>query len=127
VVRLLLLTAAMGEALTEAERATFTALTGGRLQEPLRVEELVCVVGRRGGQSRAMAVLAAYPPRPPPPQIFCASQAGPAVACWARSSEATARTARAAACVSARKGVRKLGASGYQRFGVKQAAADDRY
>jgi hypothetical protein len=55
-----LMIAAMGEALSESERATFTALTG-REREPLeRVEELVAVVGRRGGKSRAMAVLAAY-------------------------------------------------------------------
>jgi hypothetical protein len=56
----ILLIAAMGEALTEAEREVFTALTG-RAQEPLqRVEELIAVVGRRGGKSRAMATLAAY-------------------------------------------------------------------
>ena len=52
--------AAMGEALTDEERVTFTALTG-RAQEPLqRVEEFAAVVGRRGGKSRAMATLAAY-------------------------------------------------------------------
>jgi hypothetical protein len=45
--------AAMGEALTDEERVTFTALTG-RAQEPLqRVEEFAAVVGRRGGKSRA--------------------------------------------------------------------------
>jgi hypothetical protein len=56
----ILLIASMGEHLTEAERPTFTALTG-REREPLqRVEELVAVVGRRGGKSRAMATLAAY-------------------------------------------------------------------
>ena len=55
-----LLTASMGEKLTDEERSTFTALTG-REHEPLqRVEELVAVVGRRGGKSRAMAVLACY-------------------------------------------------------------------
>ena len=55
-----LLIAAMGEPLTDAERETFTALTG-REREPLqRVEELCAVVGRRGGKSRAMALLAAY-------------------------------------------------------------------
>lgn len=55
-----LLIGAMGEALTDAERPTFTALTG-RAREPLqRVEELEAVVGRRGGKSRAMATLAAY-------------------------------------------------------------------
>jgi hypothetical protein len=56
----ILLIAAMGEALTEGERATFTALTG-RPTEPLqRAEEFCAVVGRRGGKSRAMAILAAY-------------------------------------------------------------------
>jgi len=55
-----LLIASQGAALTDEERTIFTALTG-RDKEPLqRVEELVCVVGRRGGKSRAMAVLACY-------------------------------------------------------------------
>lgn len=55
-----LLTAAMGEALTDEERALFTQLTG-REREPMqRVDELAAVVGRRGGKSRAMSVLAAY-------------------------------------------------------------------
>jgi hypothetical protein len=55
-----LLIAAMGEVLTDAERAIFTALTG-REREPLqRVDELVAVIGRRGGKSRAMATLACY-------------------------------------------------------------------
>jgi len=50
----------MGEALTADERKLFTKLTG-RKREPLqRVEELVGVVGRRGGKSRAIAVLACY-------------------------------------------------------------------
>ena len=54
-----LLVAAMGESLTEDERAIFTRLTG-REREPLqRVEEFAAVVGRRGGKSRAMATLAA--------------------------------------------------------------------
>src|SRR5258705_10487839 len=55
-----LLIAAMGEPLTAAERELFTQLTG-REREPLqRVDELVCVVGRRGGKSRSMSTLAAY-------------------------------------------------------------------
>ena len=55
-----ILIAAMGEALSEDERATFTRLTG-RAVEPLsRCEELVAVVGRRGGKTRAMATLAVY-------------------------------------------------------------------
>jgi phage terminase large subunit-like protein len=55
-----ILIAAMGEALTDAERETFTKLTG-RAREPLqRIEEACFVVGRRGGKSKAMATLAAY-------------------------------------------------------------------
>ena len=55
-----LMIAAMGEALTNDERALFKQLTG-REHEPLqRVEELIAVVGRRGGKSRAMSVLACY-------------------------------------------------------------------
>ncbi len=54
------LIAAMGEALTDEERETFARLTG-REREPLqRVEELVAVIGRRGGKSRAVATLATY-------------------------------------------------------------------
>jgi hypothetical protein len=50
----------MGEALTDAERETFAKLTG-RKREPLqRIEELIAVIGRRGGKSRASAVLATY-------------------------------------------------------------------
>jgi hypothetical protein len=56
----ILLIAFAGEALNRAERRLFTKLTG-RATEPLQlVEMLVAVVGRRGGKSRAMAVLAAF-------------------------------------------------------------------
>jgi hypothetical protein len=55
-----LLIAAMGEALKPAEREVFKKLTG-REREPLtRVEELICCVGRRGGKSRAISVIATY-------------------------------------------------------------------
>jgi hypothetical protein len=55
-----LLIAAMGEALTDDERAIFTKLTG-REAEPLqRIEEGCFVIGRRGGKSRAMATGATY-------------------------------------------------------------------
>lgn len=55
-----LLIAAFGEALTEEERALFTALTG-REREPLEpVDEWWNVVGRRGGKTRAVGVAAAY-------------------------------------------------------------------
>jgi hypothetical protein len=55
-----LLIAAMGEPLTSDERAIFKQLTQ-REHEPLqRVEEFVGVIGRRGGKSRAISVLATY-------------------------------------------------------------------
>ena len=55
-----LLIAIVGEELTEDERVVFKALTG-REREPLEpVEEFWGVIGRRGGKTRAMAVLAAY-------------------------------------------------------------------
>jgi hypothetical protein len=55
-----LLIAANGEKLTDDERELYTRLTG-REHEPLqRVDELAAVVGRRGGKSRAMSILAAY-------------------------------------------------------------------
>ena len=55
-----LLIAAMGGALTTDERVIFQQLTG-RDHEPLqRVEELVGVIGRRGGKSRAISALATY-------------------------------------------------------------------
>ena len=55
-----LLTAANGEELTDEERVVFTRLTG-RDSEPLnRVEELWVIAGRRGGKSRAAAVMAIY-------------------------------------------------------------------
>jgi hypothetical protein len=55
-----LLIAAMGEELTDPEREIFRKLTGREREPGQRVEELVCVVGRRGGKSRAMATLACY-------------------------------------------------------------------
>src|ERR1700693_3364084 len=55
-----LLIASVGEPLTDDERVVFKALTG-RESEPLEpVEEFWAVIGRRGGKTRAMAVLAAY-------------------------------------------------------------------
>lgn len=53
----ILLIAAMGEALTPSERVIFKTLTG-RDYEPLeRCDELWCLIGRRGGKTRAIAVL----------------------------------------------------------------------
>jgi hypothetical protein len=55
-----LLIAAMGEALTDEERSVFRKITQ-REHEPDRiVEELVAVIGRRGGKSRAISALATY-------------------------------------------------------------------
>ncbi len=55
-----MLIAAMGEPLDDDERAIFKRLTD-RQSEPLeRIEELWCVIGRRGGKSRAAATLAVY-------------------------------------------------------------------
>jgi hypothetical protein len=55
-----LLIAIVGEQLASEERVSFEALTG-RQKEPLEpLEEFWAVVGRRGGKTRAMAVLAAY-------------------------------------------------------------------
>jgi hypothetical protein len=55
-----LLIASMGEALTEDERVLFKTMTGREHEPGQRVNELVAVVGRRGGKSRAMSVLVAY-------------------------------------------------------------------
>jgi hypothetical protein len=56
-----LLIAAMGEALTEAERPIYAKLTGGRDHEPGEmVDVFLAVAGRRSGKSRAMAVACVY-------------------------------------------------------------------
>lgn len=55
-----LLIAIVGEALSDDERALFKSLTG-REREPLNpVDEFWGVVGRRGGKTRSMAVLASF-------------------------------------------------------------------
>jgi hypothetical protein len=56
----IMLLAAMGERLTAAERAIFAKLTGREREPRRRIDEFVAVVGRRGGKSRAMALLATY-------------------------------------------------------------------
>jgi hypothetical protein len=54
------LIAAMGEPLTATERELFHKLSG-RPQEPgRRIDELVAIVARRGGKSRAASILIAY-------------------------------------------------------------------
>jgi hypothetical protein len=55
-----LLIAAMGEPLTDEERAIFAKLTGREREPGERVAELWCVIGRRGGKSRAIAALLVY-------------------------------------------------------------------
>ncbi len=55
-----LLLAAMGEALTPAELETFRAVTGRETAPTERCEELIAIIGRRGGKSRAFSVLAVY-------------------------------------------------------------------
>jgi hypothetical protein len=55
-----LLIAIVGEELTEDERVVFKGLTG-RGREPLEpLEEFWGIIGRRGGKTRAMAILGAY-------------------------------------------------------------------
>jgi hypothetical protein len=56
-----LLIACMGEPLTDDERIVFKELTGrDRETTGERVEEFWAIIGRRGGKTRAIAVLAAY-------------------------------------------------------------------
>jgi hypothetical protein len=55
-----LLLAAMGEPLEPDELEHFRRLTGRQVPPTERVDELWCIIGRRGGKSRAIAVLAAY-------------------------------------------------------------------
>jgi hypothetical protein len=56
----ILLLAAMGEKLTDAELAIFRELTKRELAPDQPCEEFVGVVGRRGGKSRAISVQATY-------------------------------------------------------------------
>jgi len=55
-----LLIAIVGEKLTNHERSVFAALTGREHEPAEPVEEFWAIIGRRGGKTRAMAVLAAY-------------------------------------------------------------------
>jgi hypothetical protein len=56
----ILLLAMMGEKLFAPEREVFTALTGRACEPQARVDEFAAVIGRRGGKSRAISVLASY-------------------------------------------------------------------
>jgi hypothetical protein len=55
-----LLISAMGESLTDDERVLFQQLTGRAHEPEKRVDDLVAVVGRRGGKSRGISVIATY-------------------------------------------------------------------
>ena len=55
-----ILLATMGEPLTDEELATFRQVTGREAAPTQRCEELIAVIGRRGGKSCAVAVLATY-------------------------------------------------------------------
>lgn len=55
-----LLIGAMGEELSSEEREVFAELTGRVCEPGARVDELWCVIGRRGGKTRAVASLGAY-------------------------------------------------------------------
>jgi hypothetical protein len=56
----ILLIATVGEELTDDERLIFQQLTGREREPGAMVEEFVGVIGRRGGKSRAISVLATY-------------------------------------------------------------------
>jgi hypothetical protein len=56
----ILLMAAVGEQLHDDEREVFKRLTLREREPNKRVDELVCVIGRRGGKSRAIGLLATY-------------------------------------------------------------------
>ena len=56
----ILLIAAMGEALTDDERAIFTKLTDREKEPGEMVEVLLVVAGRRSGKTKAMSVLSVY-------------------------------------------------------------------
>jgi hypothetical protein len=55
-----LLFASMGEQLTHEERTLFRELTQREHEPDQRVEEFIAVIGRRGGKSRAISVIATY-------------------------------------------------------------------
>jgi hypothetical protein len=55
-----LLIAAMGEELTDTERVIFAELTGRDIEPGEHCEEFWGIIGRRGGKTRAIAILGAY-------------------------------------------------------------------
>jgi hypothetical protein len=56
----ILLIALIGEPLTASERIVFKSLTGRDHEPGKRVDEVWAIIGRRGGKTRAISVLAAY-------------------------------------------------------------------
>ena len=56
----IILIASMGEPLDDDERAIFQRLTGRECEPDVRVDEFWAIIGRRGGKSRAVAVLLVY-------------------------------------------------------------------
>jgi hypothetical protein len=56
----ILLLGALGEPLLDDERDLFRKLTGGRGEPTEIIEEFAAIIGRRGGKSRAISVLATY-------------------------------------------------------------------
>jgi hypothetical protein len=55
-----MLIAAMGEKLTDDERAIFNKFTGRDYESGQRIEEAAFIIGRRGGKDRAASVLVTY-------------------------------------------------------------------
>jgi hypothetical protein len=55
-----LLIAAMGESLDDEERTIFKQLTGRDHEPGQTIEQIACVIGRRGGKSSATATLVTY-------------------------------------------------------------------
>jgi hypothetical protein len=51
---------AMGEALTDEERAIYTKFTGRDREPGERIEEAAFIIGRRGGKDRAISLLVTY-------------------------------------------------------------------
>jgi len=55
-----MLIGAMGEALSDTERAVFSKFTAREREPGQRIEEAAFIIGRRGGKDRAMSVLVTY-------------------------------------------------------------------
>ncbi len=100
-----LLIAAMGEALTDAERAIFAKLTGREREPGERVDELWCVIGRRDGKSRAIAALLVYLATMADYRVQLVSGERGVVLCLARTQEQSQVVLEYVAGVILRRGV----------------------